>query len=55
MRKYRYEGAEEAILYEFHKLVKPGEEVEVDGEISHPDFKEVKKRKEAVEDGARSS
>lgn len=51
MRKYRYEGAEETILYQFHKLVKPGEEIEVDGEINHPDFKEVKtKKKEAISD-----
>lgn len=47
--KYKYNGSEEVLLIEHHKIVKPEEEIEVDQPIDNPLFVLVEEKKKAKE------
>lgn len=49
MAKYKYIGKVEVVIYGVG-VVKPGEDVETEVEINHPDFEEVSKSKKKEED-----
>ena len=44
--KYGYTGNAPLFLPDLHRVVQPGDEIESDIAIRHPDFKELKPRPE---------